>query len=420
MKKVRLLAGAAALTLGLTLSLPGVPATAGHVSGPYFDLDALPPTDIGGEKIFDDLESFVNAYPYRVSGTPSEVLAGHYLRDEAADLGYETSIHTLAPQGTDLTTCAPLTGCVGAGLKAVRAVKRGTTRPDEWIMFVGHYDTVPQTIYGAYDNGSGSNLILELAREFADVETNRSLVFTWYNGEEEGLLASQLDAENLSGSGQEITAVFGFDMVGIAYPVANPNAANCLCIFHGPGDGEAFVPLLRHVNYDFLGFPESSREVNIVGVNSRNSDERSFAVEGYPTMRWAGKRTAGAYSAYHLPDDTIETILAEAGGAEYYEQGIENTLKSAYYSALSLDNHPPVPHAAVAPGGLSPTFDATGSTDEDGDPTTFLWDFGDGTTGEGATLSHTYEAPGTYQVTLTVADNLWAGVTRSTTLTVAV
>lgn len=419
MKKARTLAAAAALAVGLTVLAPGGPAGAGHQSGPYFPLDALPATDIGGEKILDDLVSFVDTYPYRLTGTPHEVLAGQFLRDEANDLGYDTSVVTLTPDGST-TICGEPGGCNGVGLKAIRAIKEGTTNPDEWIMFVGHYDTVPQTIQGAYDNGAGTNLILQLAREFADVETNRSLVFTWYNGEEEGLLASELDAEHLKEDGQKITAVFGFDMVGIAWPVAQPTSANCLCIFHGPNDDEELVPVMRHVNFDFLGFPESTREVYLAGVNPRNSDERSFAVQGYPTMRWAGKRTASSYSAYHMPDDTVETILQEAGGEEYYEQGIENTLKSAYYSALTLDNHLPAPSATHTVDGLTASFDATGSTDEDGDLTAYTWDFGDGTTGEGPTPSHTYAAPGTYQVTLTVADNLWSGVTRSTTLGVTV
>ncbi len=39
-----------------------------------------------------------------------------------------------------------------------------------------------------------------------------------------------------------------------------------------------------------------------------------------------------------------------------------------------------------------------------GDIDDFAWDFGDGTTGTGATTSHTYDAAGEYQVTLTVSN----------------
>jgi hypothetical protein len=328
-------------------------------------------------------------------------------------LGYQAFIESLP-------TDPGLADSPGAGLKAVTAIKRGTTRPDEWLMFVGHYDTFPATIYGAYDNGAGTNFIRYLAKEFADVKTNRSLVFVWYNGEENGVLASAQHAQKLEAAGQQITAVLGFDMVGIAWPVANPTSVNCLCLFHGANDRAVFEPLLKYVNYDFLGFPSGIREVRYVGTNDRNSDERSFANRGYRTMRWAGKRTAASYSAYHLPNDTIETIIAESGGEQYYEMGIENTLKSVYYTALALDNHLPVPAAAATKDGLTVTLDAGGSSDPDGALSGFTWDLGDGSTATGSSVSHTYGEPGTYRVTLTVEDNLWSEVTRSTTIELTV
>ncbi len=54
--------------------------------------------------------------------------------------------------------------------------------------------------------------------------------------------------------------------------------------------------------------------------------------------------------------------------------------------------------------GLTVHFDATGSTDRDGDLLIFNWLFGDGSGGEGQQCSHTYGAAGTYTVTLTVQD----------------
>ncbi len=50
-------------------------------------------------------------------------------------------------------------------------------------------------------------------------------------------------------------------------------------------------------------------------------------------------------------------------------------------------------------------FDATGSSDTNGSITDWSWDFGDGNTGSGETISHTFLTPGTYTVTLTVTDN---------------
>jgi PKD repeat protein len=64
------------------------------------------------------------------------------------------------------------------------------------------------------------------------------------------------------------------------------------------------------------------------------------------------------------------------------------------------------------------TFSGNSSSDSDGNIVTYLWNFGDGVTGNGANLSHTYGADGTYQVTLTVTDN--EGQTHSATYPVQI
>jgi hypothetical protein len=51
------------------------------------------------------------------------------------------------------------------------------------------------------------------------------------------------------------------------------------------------------------------------------------------------------------------------------------------------------------------SFDATSSTDPDGPITSYAWDFGDGSTGSGATVGHTFGATATYNVVLVVTDD---------------
>jgi PKD repeat protein len=70
-------------------------------------------------------------------------------------------------------------------------------------------------------------------------------------------------------------------------------------------------------------------------------------------------------------------------------------------------NTPPVadadgPYKGMEDGAI--IFDGSGSDDVDGDPLTYSWDFGDGSTGIGVNLTHAYTAGGNYTVTLVVND----------------
>jgi len=70
--------------------------------------------------------------------------------------------------------------------------------------------------------------------------------------------------------------------------------------------------------------------------------------------------------------------------------------------------------------GVACSFSGLGSYDPNGDPITYLWNFGDGTpTSTASAPSHTFPGPGAYTVTLTVTDgwNRSASTTRIVTVT---
>ncbi|MBN1640899.1 MAG: S8 family serine peptidase [Anaerolineae bacterium] len=67
-------------------------------------------------------------------------------------------------------------------------------------------------------------------------------------------------------------------------------------------------------------------------------------------------------------------------------------------------NQPPVAAFAYDCVGLSCSLDGSASYDPDGAVAGYAWDLGDGTSGEGVVVQHTYAVPATYAVTLTVAD----------------
>lgn len=104
--------------------------------------------------------------------------------------------------------------------------------------------------------------------------------------------------------------------------------------------------------------------------------------------------TAGAWARKFVQS-------AEAGA------GVAPRLVVTYAGGGGTVNQPPVIVAAAAPpqsgaAPLSVTFSGAAS-DPEGAPLTYLWTFGDGQTGTGANVSHTYAA-GAYSATLTVSD----------------
>ncbi|WP_374009470.1 PKD domain-containing protein [Leifsonia sp. LS-T14] len=79
-------------------------------------------------------------------------------------------------------------------------------------------------------------------------------------------------------------------------------------------------------------------------------------------------------------------------------------------------NVPPTASFTSTVTNLSVALDASASADSDGTIASYAWDFGDGQTGTGKTVNHTYAA-GTYTVTLTVTDNKGATGTSTASVT---
>ena len=105
-----------------------------------------------------------------------------------------------------------------------------------------------------------------------------------------------------------------------------------------------------------------------------------------------------------------------------YSSVLSSTDVSAHFVASggTLANQSPVASFTSSAVNLVASFDGSGSKDPDGTVASYSWNFGDGSAaGSGVKPSHTYAAAGTYQVTLTVTDNLGATgtVTQPATMT---
>jgi PKD repeat protein len=71
-------------------------------------------------------------------------------------------------------------------------------------------------------------------------------------------------------------------------------------------------------------------------------------------------------------------------------------------------NEPPVARFSTTCEDLTCTFDGSGSTDAEDSISSYLWDFDDGSSGTEATEMHPYADPGSYDVRLTVTDDVGA------------
>lgn len=105
-----------------------------------------------------------------------------------------------------------------------------------------------------------------------------------------------------------------------------------------------------------------------------------------------------------LPIDTLVTMRVTASD----RAGNESTASRQYFvrvgpSALPSASFTVSPAAGDAPTPV--TFDATASGDSDGAVLAWEWYFGDGTTGLGRVVEHTYASGGTFAATLRVRDN---------------
>ncbi|GAB5418147.1 MAG: hypothetical protein Crog4KO_32270 [Crocinitomicaceae bacterium] len=95
----------------------------------------------------------------------------------------------------------------------VIVTKTGTLYPDTYVIIDGHYDT--KNGPGANDNGSGTVILLELARLIKDIPTEYSIQFVHFSAEEIGLEGSEHYVDNIANpNNMDIKVLFNIDQVG--------------------------------------------------------------------------------------------------------------------------------------------------------------------------------------------------------------
>jgi C1A family cysteine protease len=180
----------------------------------------------------------------------------------------------------------------------------------------------------------------------------------------------------------------------------NTNIIKSILYEHGP------IAVALNVTNDFINFwmvhhssesyyPDTheawGNQLNHIVVLVGWKDDSSIPNGGY----WIVKNSWGPIWGY----DGFFNL-------EYYALYFGMYFATADYDPSSVNWAPIVDAGGLYHGVVNETvtFDGTGSIDPDGDSMTYAWDFGDNTTGQGPTPTHSYSAQGTYGVTLTVMD----------------
>ncbi len=202
----------------------------------------------------------------------------------------------------------------------VAGVIKGTKHPDEYILYMGHWDHLGKIdvkegedgIYnGAVDNATGTAVILEIGEAFAQAPTERSVIILAVTAEESGLLGSAYYAE------------------------------------------EPIVPLSKTVagiNIDAIGPIGRTKDMIVVGFGASELDDRLKDILDKKDMyiRPDPKPEAGHYyrsDHISLAKKGVPMLYADGGidhevnGMSYGEAFVDNYVKERYHKPSDEYDH---------------------------------------------------------------------------------
>jgi PKD repeat protein len=156
--------------------------------------------------------------------------------------------------------------------------------------------------------------------------------------------------------------------------------------------------------------------INVTVSNPGNYNEIFYVNVGYDTtiietriVSLAAKASKTELFSWNTTNVTpaTYTLTAEAilTGDEYLANNIKTTTILIESPQVNLPPVAVISAPSSAYEGELVTFDGSGSYDPDGTVVDYMWDFGDGVTGEDEIASHIFQSIGTYEVTLVVTDN---------------
>ncbi len=216
------------------------------------------------------------------------------------------------------------------GIQGTNVIATLPAPAEEFVLVAAHHDSAPGAP-GAYDDGGGVGILIELARALASEPRTRALVFASFDGEEAEVAGkgsttgSRAYLERLGSRARSLVAVLDVEMSGwgrgtpVLHPFAYPDPRRpgstlvapawlVRTVLAGSREGGAALG---------LGDPYQSwvyqPAVRIFRVRL-HGDDISFVQAGRPAVFVSDSSPSFFYPEYHKPGDTAERIDAGSLG----------------------------------------------------------------------------------------------------------
>jgi aminopeptidase YwaD len=302
-------------------------------------------------------------------------------------LSYEENITSLGPHPTGSSACIAAAAYIhsqfenmslptrychwnngGYSSDNVEATINGTNDTSNQIFIIcAHYDTVSAGP-GADDDTSGTAAVLMTALIMSQYQFDHTLKFVTFSGEEEGLLGSEIYAQQAKQAGWDIIGVLNCDM--ISYAITTNDGNNLIVYINTPSQWlYTYTNNVEAMYNDYIQLTLHSSTTPPGG-----SDHESFWIQGYDAIFYF-EYTMTPY--YHTSQDTMAHI-----NASYAVKNIRLAIATlAELAVASYKSNPPKTPALTGPTYCVINVDYSytfSTTDPDGDDIFYYIDWGDG------------------------------------------
>lgn len=309
---------------------------------------------VDAKMMLENHAKFVSTYNYRANNSPGHQGARDAIAKEFQAAGLELFRYKFKS---------------GIDQEDVCGIKLGTGAPGDWVVVGGHYDTTtwdsaaagqgPNAMVsqGAYDDGSGTWITVELAKAFSKIDSYYSIVFCAFDGEERGLQGSGAMFKAMQDSSvfpHDVNATRGmidFDMMGICWPIRAPiqfdwYSQNVYDLVNG------YRKQMGIPDDMFLKWQDAPLQLGTsdYGHWQKAKIPTAFFISdfegiGVPTPVPApvpvGPTPVVPYPFWHFTD-TVETMTVMAGGPDMLQKGFQTALDLGVLTLAAFALHPEI------------------------------------------------------------------------------